>query len=183
MKERIEFMSQNNGDVVLMSGHTIGVFSQNEEIVDEVFSYIQENFPEAYAALVNIYEASRSNPKHFKFIIAKRFIKCNFGKYDIKEYDIDDDGKWNLERVDCPLRGECKHENIICLPKRKNSLSTREMEIIALSAEGKTGVEIADRLCISVWTVNAHIRNILGKLNAINIKQAITWYNENKLSF
>lgn len=181
--KQMEFMSQNNGDVVLMSGHEVGILSSDASIIDEVYTYIQSNFPEAYACLVSIYESSRKNPNHFKYLIAKRFIKCNFGKYDIRDYDIDEDGKWNLERVDCPLRGECPHENTICMPKRKNSLSAREMEIIALSAEGKTGVEIADILCISVWTVQAHIRNILGKLNSINIKQAITRYNEYKLSF
>jgi DNA-binding CsgD family transcriptional regulator len=47
-------------------------------------------------------------------------------------------------------------------PKRQG-LSQREREIIRLVSEGYNSQEIADRLFISVHTVNTHRRNISGK--------------------
>lgn len=57
------------------------------------------------------------------------------------------------------------------------SLSTREREVLQLVAEGYTNQEIADRLVLSVKTVEAHKSHIMAKLNAQNktdlIKYAI----------
>lgn len=46
----------------------------------------------------------------------------------------------------------------------KDSVSTREKEIIALVAKGMTNKEIADKLFLSVHTVITHRRNIARKL-------------------
>ena len=43
------------------------------------------------------------------------------------------------------------------------SLSTREIEIIELVAEGLTNQEIADRLTISKRTVDNHVSNVFTK--------------------
>ncbi len=44
-------------------------------------------------------------------------------------------------------------------------LSTREKEVLKLVAEGESSKEIADRLCISVRTVDHHRARIMEKLN------------------
>lgn len=44
-------------------------------------------------------------------------------------------------------------------------LTPRELEVLALIAEGYTNRQIAERLCISVKTVDRHRENILRKLN------------------
>ena len=46
-----------------------------------------------------------------------------------------------------------------------NSLSKREKDIIRNIAQGKSNKEIADELCISVYTVATHRRNICSKLD------------------
>jgi DNA-binding NarL/FixJ family response regulator len=43
-------------------------------------------------------------------------------------------------------------------------LSRRELEVLALVAEGLTNQEIAERLVLSKHTVNRHVANILRKL-------------------
>ena len=39
------------------------------------------------------------------------------------------------------------------------------MEILHLIAEGLTNVQIAERLIVSVHTINAHVRSIFNKLD------------------
>jgi non-specific serine/threonine protein kinase len=45
------------------------------------------------------------------------------------------------------------------------NLTHREREVAALVAQGLTNREIADRLVLSVRTVETHVDRILGKLN------------------
>ena len=49
-----------------------------------------------------------------------------------------------------------------------DSLTPREKEVIALSAEGLTSVEIAERLGMSARTVNQHVDNVADKLGTKN---------------
>lgn len=48
------------------------------------------------------------------------------------------------------------------------SLTPREKEVIALSAEGLTSLEIAERLGLSARTVNQHVDNVADKLGTKN---------------
>ena len=62
-------------------------------------------------------------------------------------------------------------------PRRAGSqtsegLSERELEVLALLAEGLANQEIADRLIISERTVRNHVGNILAKLHLANRTQA-----------
>jgi DNA-binding NarL/FixJ family response regulator len=56
----------------------------------------------------------------------------------------------------------------------RETLSKREREIVALIAEGQTNKQIADRLCISVKTVETHRYKIMSKLNVHNAAALIT---------
>lgn len=47
-------------------------------------------------------------------------------------------------------------------------LSTREIEVITLIAEGFTNVEISEQLFLSIHTVNTHRKNIMNKLGVKN---------------
>jgi DNA-binding NarL/FixJ family response regulator len=51
-------------------------------------------------------------------------------------------------------------------PKEAFGLSKREMEVLALIADGRTNREIGERLFISQKTVGVHVGNILSKLGA-----------------
>ena len=54
----------------------------------------------------------------------------------------------------------------------KNSLTTREIEVLTLVAEGKSNIEISGHLKISLHTTKSHIRNILTKLNVSDRMEA-----------
>ncbi|MBA2775537.1 MAG: hypothetical protein H0U31_02265 [Chloroflexia bacterium] len=50
-------------------------------------------------------------------------------------------------------------------PKPGHPLSTREVEVLTLMADGLSNAEIADKLFLSLRTVTSHITHVLGKLN------------------
>ena len=54
-------------------------------------------------------------------------------------------------------------------------LTERQTEILALIAVGATNEEIADRLCISSYTVKSHLYKIFKKINVPNRIQAALW--------
>ena len=60
-------------------------------------------------------------------------------------------------------------------------LSTRELEILELLAQGKSNKEIAADLVISVNTVKVHISNIFQKTNTSSRSEAIVYAVENGL--
>jgi DNA-binding NarL/FixJ family response regulator len=58
-------------------------------------------------------------------------------------------------------------------PVSRSILTEREREIVCLIAEGLTGNEIAERLCISRKTVVTHRANIMEKLGVHNTAELI----------
>ena len=52
-------------------------------------------------------------------------------------------------------------------------LTNREIEVLCLIQKGLLSKEIADRLCISIHTVNIHRQNLLRKLGVQNSIEAI----------
>ena len=41
-----------------------------------------------------------------------------------------------LEKVNCPLRGICPRENIVCSPKQKTPFFPKELEVAKFFAQG-----------------------------------------------
>lgn len=60
----------------------------------------------------------------------------------------------------------------------KKVLSTREIQILQCIADGLISKQIADKLFISVNTVNTHRQRIIEKLNVSNTFEAIKYMNE-----
>lgn len=58
-----------------------------------------------------------------------------------------------------------EHEEPDTQQLNDNNLSVREMEVLKLFAQSKTNKEIAERLFISVRTVESHKNNIMRKIN------------------
>ncbi|MES2407628.1 MAG: LuxR family transcriptional regulator [Pseudomonadota bacterium] len=61
------------------------------------------------------------------------------------------------------------------LPETSVQLSSREVEVLQWTGDGKTSAEISDILNISERTVNFHIGNAMSKLNAANKAAAVVW--------
>jgi DNA-binding NarL/FixJ family response regulator len=56
----------------------------------------------------------------------------------------------------------------------EDDLSSREIDVLRLIADGNANKEIANKLCIADETVKSHIANILAKLHANDRTHAVT---------
>jgi DNA-binding NarL/FixJ family response regulator len=57
-------------------------------------------------------------------------------------------------------------------------VSTRELEVAGLVAEGLSNKAVAARLHLSVRTVESHVRHVLAKVGLDNRTQLATWARE-----
>ena len=72
-----------------------------------------------------------------------------------------------------PVAGSPPVEPSVAAPS--TTLTRRELEVVALIAQGMTNRQIAERLIISEWTVDSHVRHILTKLEVRSRAQVATW--------
>lgn len=62
--------------------------------------------------------------------------------------------------------------------ERDITLSVREKEILKMVCEGMISKEISEKLFLSIHTVNKHRQNIMQKMNANNVLEAINYANK-----
>jgi DNA-binding CsgD family transcriptional regulator len=60
----------------------------------------------------------------------------------------------------------------VASPADRYGLTARELDVVALVAEGRTNRQIADALFISAKTASVHVSNILAKLGVTNRGEA-----------
>lgn len=92
----------------------------------------------------------------------------------IGNMDISPDQKYS-ETVDCTVLNLKNGEFFSPSPSFMSStnLTNREIEILQLIQKGLLSKEIAEKLCISIHTVNIHRQNLLRKLGVQNSIEAI----------
>lgn len=92
----------------------------------------------------------------------------------IGNMDISPDQK-KSESVDCTVLNLKSVEMFSPSPSLVSpvNLTNREIEILRLIQKGMLSKEIADKLCISIHTVNIHRQNLLRKLGVQNSFEAI----------
>ena len=134
-------------------------FSVNHESMTEklkeikdifIYHYKQKDNARLSAALFDIITCERDMMAHFDvenrlFIPAVRTLENNL-RTILSSTPVDEGNLTDNEN------------------DQLNSLSKRERDIIRCIAQGKANKEIADELCISIYTVATHRRNICSKL-------------------
>ncbi|MCB8944805.1 MAG: response regulator transcription factor [Ardenticatenaceae bacterium] len=58
-------------------------------------------------------------------------------------------------------------------------LSPKELEVLALVAEGHSNQDIANKMFLTLATIKTHVSHILSKLEVDNRVQASDWYRQN----
>ncbi len=179
--KNIEFYITPTGGVMIHDESGVRLLKENDrKFISIMIEKINEFYPEALQKLSQVYESKRPNIPHYEYCIASRFIRCNWGRFD-NTMDIDQFGNLNFEEVECPLRGECPCEDIVCRPKFNSKLSEREIEVMHLYYNGKHAEEIADQLCLSIHTVRTHKRNAFNRTETNSISQFMAYANKNNL--
>lgn len=144
-----------------------GTVRQLEEadggMIDELIDHVSTYYPAAYAALCDEYKGCSLNRRYYRYRIALRFIRCNFAQLDSIP-DFTDHCRCTFESVPCPLRGECRHDRVICKPVFDHRLSASELPVLRLWYNGESIDEIATQLHLSPHTVNNHIRHAYQRL-------------------
>ena len=163
--ESIEFYQTPKGGIMIHDLNGARQLKEHDrEFIGKMIEKLSEFYPEALADLSKLFEKKRLNIPHFEYRIVLRFIKCNWGKFD-SAMDIDQFGNLNFEEVECPLRGECPQEGIVCKPKFNSNLSDREIEVMRCYYDGLTAEQIANKICLSIETVKTHKRNVFKRTN------------------
>lgn len=154
--------------------------TQLEELQIKLSQFIYGLPIESRNDYANIYSFRILNAKHqYVRITSKHQVleQDRNGKawLVIGNMDISPDQK-DSEIVDCTVlnlkNGQISSPTLLSLTSPIN-LTNRELEILRLIKKGLLSKEIADKLCISIHTVNIHRQNILRKMGAQNSIEAI----------
>ena len=149
------------------------------DIIKLILDNSKSFYPDQYDALEKEYSKSSANKLYYDFLRARRIVNCCFGENDCK-VDLDR-GVINFELVKCPRMAECKYYKIICQPKFNTKLSERESEVMKLYYNNVLTEDIAEKLFISIHTVNNHRKNALRKLNLHSIEEFIAYAFKKKM--
>lgn len=177
----IEFYTTPEGEVTLRPiGEPERILVESDtDFIQAFLGVMREFYPDAYRALMTIY-SSHDDKKYRDFLAVRRFIKCNLGVYD-NMIDVDENWNFKFEFVSCPLRGECKFDKVICSPKFDSKLSDRQLEVMKLLCQGLNDSQVADKLFISINTVNNHRKNSLKKLGLHSMKEFMRYASQNNI--
>ena len=180
--ENLEFyILDNELWCIFPDGRNEQVTEHSVELVRDILSRIREFYPEAYKDLSKWYQKSSANVPYYQFLMVNRFCRCNFGKLDTTKKDVSRNGAFNFERIECPMRGECIHENKVCCPSFNSKLSEAELRVMKLVYDGFGNDEIAELLYLSPHTVKNHVKSVYLKLGIHEKSEFIRYANNNNL--
>ena len=179
--ESVEFYLTPKGGIMIHDFNGVRQLKESDrDFVSKMIEKLSEFYPEALAELSKLFEKKRLNIPHFEYRIVLRFIKCNWGKFD-SVMDIDQFGNLNFEEVECPLRGECTQEGIICKPKFNSKLSDREIEVMHSYYDGLSAEQIANNIFLSIETIKTHKRNAFKRTGSHTLAEFIRYAKSNNL--
>ena len=169
-------------------------FYYSQFIHPEDLPIVMDSYKKSFKFFLSLPEEER---KDYKLIQNFR-QRDKYGKYlnvilQLVVLEIDKKGNiWLVLILDDLLPDKISFEGVnrrlinlktgkICLfknelePNKKTILSTREVEVLGLVSKGFACKEIADKLFLSVNTVNNHRQNILEKVRASNTSEAVNY--------
>jgi DNA-binding CsgD family transcriptional regulator len=154
----VEIFSYKNEAYALFNGHTISFWSLPANIIE----YLRREM----LSKKNLVKFLKIDKIHDENERLEQYVIKTYGRFDnIPDFD----GKISHDELNFD-------ESCACF-----NLTPREKEVIGLIAMGYLRKEIADRLKISIFTVNAHCDNIYKKIHGYNNVHAARFVMERNL--
>lgn len=177
-KEAITFSKKHSPDVIIMD------ITMPEMNGIEATELIKEQQPEVKILALTMLSEDQHIRKMIK-VGASGYILKNSGKEELlqaiyaliegKHYFSNDATQSILQELVHPTVSKTKQpENV--------NITERELEVLQLIVDEHTNQEIADKLFISVRTVDAHRRSLLQKTNAKNTAGLVKYALKNDLT-
>lgn len=156
----LAFLQQQQPDVMLMD------INLPDKSGIELCKEVKQKYPD-----INIIGLSTFNQQSF----IRKMIDNGASGYVLKNATREE----LLEAIDMVTNGKTYFSNEVAQTLADKKIipiviTRREKEVLILITEGLTNAEIAEKLFISVTTVDTHRKNLLAKFEARNIASLIT---------
>ena len=160
----IEFFNNNNELKVFTKGKMVDFedlpYTHHVTLKDAL-----NQIPEAKAILEEWHPDSEQQQ-------LKKFASCRFGGLDFTP-DIQDFNLQSGEYWDCPFRGSCKGEGIVCknLTYQGNELTAADIKLLKLLGTNYTNEVLSEEMEMCQGTFNLFKKQLYAKLGGIQTKQ------------
>jgi DNA-binding NarL/FixJ family response regulator len=158
-EQAIKLFRQHQPDVVLMDLRLPGMSG-----IDAMIA-IRGEFPEARIIMLTTFEGDAE---------VQRALKARARAYILKTMPPEEMVETIRQVHAGKMRVPPEVATNLAGHYAEDSLTAREVEVLQHVANGQKNRDIADRLCISEFTVKAHLKNILEKLGANDRTDAVT---------
>jgi len=151
---------------------------QKEDLNDLLEEIILNEFPQVLVV------TNRDNKKHIRKLLdlgIKGIVTKGCSKMEIINaiQSIALGNRFFCNRILDQVMTNPQTEEVTCDPA---DLSPREFEVLLLITKGQRTVDIADKLNVSVHTINSHRKNILKKLNLKSPAELIVYAMESGMT-
>ncbi|MGB0732964.1 MAG: response regulator transcription factor [Pontibacterium sp.] len=146
---------------------------------DEVVQHLEQaqtNLPKATAAILGV-PASADVTDALRWPILAGIFDDNFEDSLIQKgiSELVNHRYW-FSRAQMNTLAQLRRVPAKPIANPTESLSRRELEVLALTSQGKSNADIAEELFLSQHTVKTHLYNLYRKLGVVNRTQAVHWY-------
>lgn len=156
----LAFLEKNKPDIILMD------INLPDKSGIELCAEVKKRYPEIF-----VIGLSTFNQQSF----VRKMIDSGASGYVLKNATQEE----LLNAIETVLDGEIYYSDDVAelvkqSPAPEIVVTRREKEVLVLISEGLTNAEIAEKLFISVTTVDSHRKNLLTKFNTPNVAALIT---------
>ena len=150
----------------------------------EITKYLTENYPSVRVLILSMHKNEEFITKSISAGASGYLPKDTSMKELLEAIEVISDGGnyFNRDISDTLLSSIIRKSKSQAKEAKPSKLTAREKEIITLVVEGLTNKEIAEKLFISIRTVDSHKNNIMQKLNLRSTVEMVKYAIKNNLA-
>ncbi|MBU7569775.1 MAG: hypothetical protein KAF41_03915 [Flavobacterium sp.] len=159
--ENVELFSYEGTAMALHNGQAVKLFDLPAKFLKKIEKHLNQNEPAERALELAGYSSPEAK--------LNKYVVCRFGHFDSSP-DFKNGELVDSEFVDCGYRGKCPMEGVVCgsVWINKRIVSTFEIQLIKLLAKEDTIPVIAEKLGISINTLETRKKILFEKLGVLS---------------